>query len=135
MATLKLDDLLGKKKEAPQVLDLSRSTVQSKEEFERLLDKVPEYKIRPEKVSLIWKIFLCIMTFIWLILWKSFCNRELEILMHNRELNNLKSLSSIFGWSNQEGWDEQGMQNMWRRRKMYTGIWLVNLMERATWKS
>lgn len=52
MATIKLDDLLGKKKEAPQVLDLSRSIVQSKEEFHRLLDKVPEYKIRPEKVSL-----------------------------------------------------------------------------------
>jgi hypothetical protein len=58
MATLKLDDLLGKKKEAPQVLDLSRSTVQSKEEFDRLLDKVPEYKIRPEKVSLTLKDFL-----------------------------------------------------------------------------
>jgi hypothetical protein len=58
MATIKLDDLLGKKKEAPQVLDLSRSTVQSKEEFQRLLDKVPEYKIRPEKVSLTWKEFI-----------------------------------------------------------------------------
>jgi hypothetical protein len=52
MATLKLDDLFAKKKEAPQVLDLSRSTVQSNEEFHRLLDKVPEYKIRPEKVGL-----------------------------------------------------------------------------------
>jgi hypothetical protein len=58
MATIKLDDLLGKKKEAPQVLDLSRSIVQSKEEFQRLLDKVPEYKIRPEKVSLPWKKFI-----------------------------------------------------------------------------
>jgi hypothetical protein len=55
MATIKLDDLLGKKKEAPQVLDLSRSVIQSKEEFQRLLDKVPEYKIRPEKVSLCMK--------------------------------------------------------------------------------
>lgn len=52
MATIKLDDLFGKKTEVPQVLDLSRSTIQSKEEFQRLLDKVPEYKIRPEKVSL-----------------------------------------------------------------------------------
>jgi hypothetical protein len=58
MATLKLDDLLGKKKEALQVLDLSRSIVQSKEEFDRLLDKVPEYKIRPEKVSSTLKNFL-----------------------------------------------------------------------------
>ncbi|XP_066992332.1 uncharacterized protein [Anabrus simplex] len=47
---LKLDDLLTKKKEAPQVLDLSRSVVQSKEEFRKLLDRCPEYKIRPEKV-------------------------------------------------------------------------------------
>jgi len=58
MAALKLDDLLGKKKEAPQVLDLSQSTVQSKEEFYKLLDKVPEYKIRPEKVSSTLKHFL-----------------------------------------------------------------------------
>ncbi|XP_069701297.1 uncharacterized protein [Periplaneta americana] len=50
MAGIKLEDLLGKKKEAPQVLDLSRSVVQTKEEFRRLLEKVPEYKIRPEKV-------------------------------------------------------------------------------------
>lgn len=58
MAALKLDDLLGKKKEALQVLDLSRSTVQSKEEFDKLLDKVPEYKIRPEKASITLKDFL-----------------------------------------------------------------------------
>jgi len=58
MAALKLDDLFGKKKEALQVLDLSRNTVQSREEFDRLLDKVPEYKIRPEKVSLTLKDFL-----------------------------------------------------------------------------
>ncbi|PSN42039.1 hypothetical protein C0J52_12274 [Blattella germanica] len=51
MAAIKLDDLLGKKKDTPQVLDLSRSIVQTKEEFQRLLDKVPEYKIRPEKVK------------------------------------------------------------------------------------
>ncbi|XP_049957143.1 uncharacterized protein LOC126473858 [Schistocerca serialis cubense] len=50
MATIKLDDLLGKKKEAPQVLDLSRSVVQSKEDMRKLMDRVPEYKIRPEKV-------------------------------------------------------------------------------------
>ena len=53
MAAIKLDDLLGKKKEAPQVLDLSRNVVQSKEEFRRLFDKVPEYKIRPEKVRML----------------------------------------------------------------------------------
>jgi len=76
MATLKLDDLLGKKKEALQVLDLSQNNVQSKEEFDRLLDKVPEYKIRPEKVSLTLKDFL---VYNWFILLKSFSNREHEI--------------------------------------------------------
>jgi len=58
MAAIKLDDLFGKKKEPPQVLDLSQSIVQTEEEFHRLLDKVPEYKIRPEKVSLTWKEFV-----------------------------------------------------------------------------
>lgn len=48
---LKLDDFLTKKKEPAQVLDLSKATANTKEEFKRLLEKVPEYKIRPEKVS------------------------------------------------------------------------------------
>lgn len=47
---LKLDDFLTKKKEPAQVLDLSKATANTKEEFRRLLEKVPEYKIRPEKV-------------------------------------------------------------------------------------
>lgn len=49
--TLKLDDFLTKKKEPTQVLDLSKAAVNSKEEFRRLLEKVPEYKIKPEKVT------------------------------------------------------------------------------------
>ncbi|XP_054287712.1 arginine/serine-rich coiled-coil protein 2 [Macrosteles quadrilineatus] len=48
---LKLDDFLTKKKEPAQVLDLSKATANTKEEFRRLLEKVPEYKIRPEKVK------------------------------------------------------------------------------------
>ncbi|XP_063236143.1 uncharacterized protein LOC134538635 [Bacillus rossius redtenbacheri] len=50
MCALQLDDLFDKKKEAPQALDLSRCVIKSQEEFRRLLEKVPEYKIRPEKV-------------------------------------------------------------------------------------
>lgn len=46
----KLDDLFGKKKEVIPVLDLSKSTANSKEEFKRLLEKVPDYKMRPIKV-------------------------------------------------------------------------------------
>lgn len=45
-----LDDLLGKKKTVVSVLDLSRNIAQSSEEFKRLMEKVPEYKMRPIKV-------------------------------------------------------------------------------------
>lgn len=50
MAALALDDLMDKKKEPPPILDLSQSVVNSKEELDQLLARVPEYKIRPEKV-------------------------------------------------------------------------------------
>ncbi|XP_030384311.1 uncharacterized protein LOC115631641 [Scaptodrosophila lebanonensis] len=46
----KLEDLLAKKKTVVPVLDLSRSNIQSSEEFKRLMDKVPDYKMRPIKV-------------------------------------------------------------------------------------
>lgn len=48
---LKLDDLLSKKKDPhQQILDLSKVRVRNQEEFEKYFDKIPEYKIRPEKV-------------------------------------------------------------------------------------
>lgn len=47
---LKLDDLIGKKKEVAQVLDLSKATANNAEEFKKLMEKVPEFKIKPEKV-------------------------------------------------------------------------------------
>ena len=50
----KLDDLLGKKKEIVPVLDLSKTIVHTKEEYKRLLEKVPDYKMRPIKVLLQW---------------------------------------------------------------------------------
>ncbi|KAH8411126.1 hypothetical protein KR222_003842 [Zaprionus bogoriensis] len=46
----KLDDLLAKKKTVVPVLDLSRSNIQSIDEFKRLMEKVPDYKMRPIKV-------------------------------------------------------------------------------------
>lgn len=49
----KLDDFFGKKKDAvAPVLDLSKSTVNSKEEYKRLMEKVPDYKMRPIKVKI-----------------------------------------------------------------------------------
>jgi hypothetical protein len=46
----KFEDLFGKKKESVPVLDLSRSTATTKEEFKKLMEKVPDFKIRPVKV-------------------------------------------------------------------------------------
>lgn len=48
----KLEDLLGKKKEVVPILDLSKTIVNSKEEYKRLSEKVPDYKMRPIKVSI-----------------------------------------------------------------------------------
>ncbi|KAF7271196.1 hypothetical protein GWI33_015902 [Rhynchophorus ferrugineus] len=46
----KLDDFLSKKKETAPILDLSKASCSSKDEFRRLLEKVPDFKIKPEKV-------------------------------------------------------------------------------------
>nr|CAI5868635.1 unnamed protein product [Callosobruchus analis] len=47
----KLDDFLTtKKKEAAPILDLSKSLASNEQEFRKLLEKVPEFKIKPERV-------------------------------------------------------------------------------------
>lgn len=46
----KLDDLLGKKKEIVPVLDLSKTIAHTKEEYKRLQERIPDYKMRPIKV-------------------------------------------------------------------------------------
>lgn len=46
----KLDDFLSKKKETAPILDLSKAVVSTKEDFKKLLEKVPDYKIKSEKV-------------------------------------------------------------------------------------
>lgn len=48
----KLDDLFGKKKDVVPVLDLSKTYATNKEELKRLMEKVPDYKMRPIKVRL-----------------------------------------------------------------------------------
>ncbi|XP_001845906.2 uncharacterized protein LOC6035781 [Culex quinquefasciatus] len=45
-----MDDLFGKKKEVVPILDLSRSTATTREEFKKMYEKVPDYKTRPIKV-------------------------------------------------------------------------------------
>ncbi|KAL1518082.1 hypothetical protein ABEB36_001761 [Hypothenemus hampei] len=46
-----MDDLLVKKKESIPILDLSKATCNSKEELRRYLEKLPDFKIKPEKVT------------------------------------------------------------------------------------
>lgn len=48
----KLEDILGKKKEVIPVLDLSKTIAHTKEEYKRLLEKVPDFKMRPIKVHM-----------------------------------------------------------------------------------
>uniref|UniRef100_A0A182PDV2 Uncharacterized protein n=1 Tax=Anopheles epiroticus TaxID=199890 RepID=A0A182PDV2_9DIPT len=45
-----MDDIFGKKKEVVPILDLSKSSATTKEEFKRMIEKVPDYKMRPIKV-------------------------------------------------------------------------------------
>lgn len=49
---IKLDDFLSKKKEPAQVLDLSKVKITSKEDFKKHFDRIPESKIKPEKIIL-----------------------------------------------------------------------------------
>ena len=46
----RFEDLFNKKKEAPPVLDLSKTTATNQDEFKKLMEKVPDFKIRPVKV-------------------------------------------------------------------------------------
>ena len=57
-----LDDLLkDDKKDANLIPDLSKATCNSQEEFRRLMERCPEFKIKPEKVDHCFEVdeFLC----------------------------------------------------------------------------
>lgn len=47
----KLDDLFDKKKDEAPILDLSKEIINTPEEYRAVLDKVPDFKTRPEKVN------------------------------------------------------------------------------------
>ena len=49
-----MEDVLNKKKPPPQILDLNGMEISSKEEFKVAFDKIPDYKIRKEKVNENW---------------------------------------------------------------------------------
>ena len=50
-----VEDVLNKKKPPPQILDLNGMEISSKEEFKVAFDKIPDYKIRKEKVNEVWR--------------------------------------------------------------------------------
>ncbi|KAG7296233.1 hypothetical protein JYU34_021343 [Plutella xylostella] len=47
----KIDDLFDKKKDEAPMLDLSKTVINTAEEYRAVLDKVPDFKTRPEKVK------------------------------------------------------------------------------------
>ena len=51
-AKFKLEDILNKKKAPPQILDLAHIRIESEEEFRNVIEKIPDYKIKPERVRL-----------------------------------------------------------------------------------
>lgn len=51
MSLFRLEDLLAPRAEALQALDLSTARPRTKQEFEKLLAHIPEFRIKPEKVK------------------------------------------------------------------------------------
>jgi hypothetical protein len=49
---LRLELDFDKKKEPSPVLDLSKIKISTRQEFDKACEKVPDYKIKPEKVRL-----------------------------------------------------------------------------------
>lgn len=45
------DDIFDKKKDDAPMLDLSKTVINTAEEYRAVLDKVPDFKTRPEKVN------------------------------------------------------------------------------------
>ncbi len=47
----KLEDILNKQKAPPQILDLVHIKIENEEEFKNVIEKIPDYKIKQERVS------------------------------------------------------------------------------------
>ena len=52
MSLFRLEDLLAPRSEASLALDLSTARPRTRQEFDKLLVHVPEFRIKPEKVIL-----------------------------------------------------------------------------------
>ncbi|XP_023349693.1 uncharacterized protein LOC111718358 isoform X1 [Eurytemora carolleeae] len=46
-----LEDILNKAKAPPQILDLQGVKISTEEEYRKIMEKIPEYKVKPEKVA------------------------------------------------------------------------------------
>ena len=57
-AKFKLEDILNKQKAQPQILDLTNVKIESEEDFKNVIEKIPDYKIKPERVSNTFALFL-----------------------------------------------------------------------------
>jgi len=49
-AKFKLEDILNKTKAPPQILDLANLKIESDEDFKAVIEKIPDYRIKPERV-------------------------------------------------------------------------------------
>ena len=49
-AKFKLEDILNKQKAPPQILDLANIKIETEEEFKNVIEKIPDYRIKPERV-------------------------------------------------------------------------------------
>jgi hypothetical protein len=57
-AKFKLEDILNKQKAPPQILDLANIKIETEEEFKNVIEKIPDYRIKPERVSLLFLVFI-----------------------------------------------------------------------------
>ena len=52
-AKFKLEDILNKKKAPPQILDLANTKIETQDDFNSVMEKIPDYRIKPERVSIV----------------------------------------------------------------------------------
>ena len=50
-AKFKLEDILNKQKAPPQILDLVHIKIETEEEYKNVIEKIPDYRIKAERVS------------------------------------------------------------------------------------
>ena len=57
-AKFKLEDILNKQKAPPQILDLANIKIETDEEFKNVIEKIPDYRIKPERVRMFISTFI-----------------------------------------------------------------------------